>query len=63
MAIVKDFYLGATHIKIDDSEIKNQTKEEARELWQEVSDIAYQLLLNQHMAKKRSGGAGTPTGT
>lgn len=64
MAIVRDFYLGPTHIKIDDNEIKNQTKEEARKIWQETSDRAYQALLSQHMAKKKSsGGAGTPSGT
>ena len=64
MTIVRDFYLGSTHIKIDDSEIKNQTKEEARKIWQEASDIAYQALLSQHMAKKKGpDGAGTPSGT
>lgn len=67
MAIVREFDLGSTHIKIDDSEIKNQTKEEAREIWREVSDIAYQILLSQHIAKKKSsdspGGAGNSSGT
>lgn len=56
MAIARAFHLGPTYITIDDTEIKNQTKEEARKKWQETSDIAYQALLSQHIAKKRRSG-------
>ena len=63
MAIVKEYDLGPTHIRIDDSAIQGQTKEEARAIWDQLTADTYDALLRQHLAKKKnSGEAGTSTG-
>lgn len=47
MAIVKDFYLGSTHIMIDDCMCKNQTPEERQKIKDNFARIYYRALANQ----------------
>lgn len=47
----KEFYIGNTHIIIDDSCCKDVTPEERKRIMQRVSNIAYQALIAQEAKK------------
>lgn len=53
MAVIKDFYLGETHIMIDDSACAGQTDEERDRIFKEAADEAVIRLFEQERARRR----------
>lgn len=51
MAIVRDFYLGPTHITIDDRVCRNVTREQAEEVIRKMSE---RIQLHIYMCEKKS---------
>ena len=51
MAIVRDFYLGPTHILIDDRVCKNVTREQAEEI---MRNLSKKIQLNIYLSEKAS---------
>lgn len=46
---------------MNDTDVKDQTEEQAKEVWDNASYIAYQEYLRKHIEKKKNSvGAGTP---
>lgn len=48
----KEFYIGHTHIIMDDSCCRDVTPEQRAQIMQRVSNIAYQALIAQEAKKK-----------
>jgi hypothetical protein len=45
--IVKDFYIGGTHIKIADNYYKDKTSEDAKKILNRIADIAMNAFQRQ----------------
>lgn len=50
--VVKDYYIGNTHIKICDDYYRDKTPEEIEAINQRISDKCYELLYNAYLRKQ-----------
>lgn len=52
MAVVRDFYIGNTHVKIDDEYCRDKTPEEVQEILDRIADRAYRAIYGAEQQKK-----------
>ena len=50
--VVKDYYIGHTHIKICDDCYRDKTPEEIEATWQRINDKCFELLRRQAARKE-----------
>jgi len=51
MAVVRDFYIGNTHIKINDEYCRNKTKEEVDAILERIADITMPYMQAEELRR------------